>query len=132
MWIEDGLPSGSQPAGNEGPKKSWQFVTAPQAPVFAGNKSSVRTSKGLTQHFFTGANPGLKVGEGDHLFAYVWLDPKNPPKEIMLQFNNGTWEHRATWGEDVIPWGTAKSPSRHAAGPLAGAWQMGSLGSGRR
>ncbi len=124
VWIEDDLPSGAQPAGNEGPKKSWKFVTAPKAPVYAGIKSSVRTSNGLTQHFFTNANPGLKVGEGDKLFAYVWLDPKNPPKEVMLQFNNGSWEHRAIWGEDVIPWGAANTPSRHAVGtlPEAGKW----------
>ncbi len=90
----------------------------------SGSKSSKRTSKGLTQHFFTNADPGLKVGPGDRLFAYVWLDPKNPPREIMLQFNNGSWEHRAVWGEDVIPWGTAKSPSRHSAGqlPELGKW----------
>ena len=62
--------------------------------------------------FFTGADPGLRVGEGDKLFAHVYLEPKDPPKEIMLQFNDGSWEHRATWGEDVIPWGAANSPSR--------------------
>ena len=42
----------------------------------------------------------------------------------MLQFNNGNWEHRAIWGEDVIPWGTANSASRHAVGtlPEVGKW----------
>ena len=115
VWIEDELPAGAQPAGNEGPQKSWQFVTEP---VHSGAKASKRTSSGLTQHFFTNANPGLKVGEGDRLFAYVWLDAKNPPKEIMLQFNNGNWEHRAIWGEDVIPWGAPNTPSRFACGPL--------------
>ncbi len=98
VWIEDDLPKGAQPSGNEGSEKSWQFVTAPQHPVHGGNKSTLRISKGLTQHFFTNASPGLKIGKGDRLFAYVWLDPKNPPQEIMLQFNNGTWEHRAVWG----------------------------------
>ncbi len=115
VWIEDALPPGAQPAGNEGPQKSWQFVTNP---VHSGAKSTRRTSKGLTQHFFTNASPGLKIGKGDRLFAYVWIDPKNPPKEIMLQFNNGNWNHRAVWGEDVIPWGTPGTGSRFACGPL--------------
>ncbi len=117
VWIEDGLPPGAQPSGQEGPKTSWQFVTSPK-PVYKGSKSSVRTAKGLSQHFFTEAKPGLKVGAGDKLFAYVWLDPKNPPQEIMLQFNNGNWEHRAIWGADVIPWGTPKTASRKSIGQL--------------
>ncbi len=64
------------------------------------------------------------MGEGDIFFAYVYLDPINPPKEVMLQFNDGAWEHRAIWGEDIIQWGTAGSPSRIAAGPLpdVGKW----------
>lgn len=123
VWIEDELPPGADPAGNEGPQKSWQWVTAPK-PVFSGNKAHTRTAKGLSQHFFTNASPGLKVGKGDKLFAHVWLDPKNPPREVMLQFNNGTWEHRAVWGEDVIPWGQPGTASRKAMGelPKLGEW----------
>ena len=33
----------------------------------------------------------------DEFFAYAFLDPKNPPKQVMLS-NDGTWEHRAYWG----------------------------------
>ena len=64
-------------------------------------------------------------------FTYVWLDPKNPPKEIMLQFNDGSWEHRAYWGGNHIDWGVEKSPSRLAMGPLPEAGQVGAAGSGR-
>ena len=51
---------------------------------------------------------------------YAKLDAK----EVMLQFNDGAWEHRAIWGEDLIPYGTPISPSRVLAGPLpeAGKW----------
>ena len=36
------------------------------------------------------------------LFAYVWLDPQNPPQAIMLQFYDGKrWDHRAYWGGDL-------------------------------
>ena len=54
----------------------------------------------------------MKVGHGAKLFAYVFLDPKDPPKTVMLQFYDGTWEHRAVWGEDLILWGTQGKESR--------------------
>jgi tetratricopeptide (TPR) repeat protein len=42
----------------------------------------------------------------------------------MLQFFDGTWEHRAFWGEDLIPFGAPGKESRLPMGPLpkAGAW----------
>jgi hypothetical protein len=70
--------------------------------VYNGKKAVVRTDKGVAQDFFTQASPPLMVGKDDKLFAYVYLDPKDPPKSIMLQFYDGTWEHRAYWGEDKI------------------------------
>ncbi|MDX1963715.1 MAG: PSD1 and planctomycete cytochrome C domain-containing protein [Pirellulales bacterium] len=117
VWIEDDLPAEAKPEGG------WEFVTAP-APVHSGEKSHKRTATGLSQHFFTGAKIPLKVGAGDKLFAYVFLDPANPPKEIMLQWNDGQWEHRAYWGENVIPWGADNSGARYRAGdlPEAGKW----------
>src|SRR4029434_1393494 len=55
---------------------------------------------------------------------YVYLDPVNPPSEVMLQWNDGTWEHRAYWGADLLPWGTDGSVTRRcpAALPAAGQW----------
>jgi hypothetical protein len=119
VWIDDAAPSGAKLQGNS----PWEFVTKPH-PVYSGEKATRRSVQGLSQHFFDSAQPGLKIGEGDRLFAYVYLDPKNPPKEVMLQFNDGTWEHRAYWGDDVIPWGNPKSPSRQPMGtlPKAGEW----------
>ena len=114
VWVDDDLPSGAKAQGNS----PWEFVSKVDKPVFSGERASVRTAEGLSQHLFTEASPGLRVGEGDKLFAYVFLDPAKPAKEIMLQWNDGNWEHRATWGEDVIPWGNANSSSRLAMGPL--------------
>jgi hypothetical protein len=98
VWIEDALPAGAKPAG-DGPS-TWNFVSAPDHPVHSGEKSSTRTGAGLTQHFFTEATDKLAIRENDRLFAYVFLDPKNPPETIQLQFNDGSWEHRAFWGAD--------------------------------
>lgn len=119
VWIEDDLPSGAKPQGDS----PWKFITKEKGPVFSGKRSSTRTATGLSQHYFTDANPGLRLGEGDKLFAYVYLDPADPPKAIMLQFNDGTWEHRAYWGEDLIPFGSADTPAHVAMGPLPGADQ---------
>lgn len=120
VWIEDSAPSGAQLQGDT----AWEFVAAPDHPVFSGEKATRRKADGLSQHFFTGASPGLKVGEGDKFFAYVYLDPANPPKTIMLQFNDGSWEHRAYWGEDLIPFGAGANPNHFAMGalPELGKW----------
>lgn len=117
VWIEDSVPEGGRAQGG------WQFVTKPK-PVFSGEKASTRTAVGLSQHFFDQAKTPLKIAEGDVFFCYVYLDEKNPPKEVMLQFNDGSWNHRAYWGGDLIDWGTAKSPSRFPKGdlPEKGKW----------
>lgn len=123
VWIDDELPDGVEPGGNDG-ANSWKFVSGENVPVHSGKRSHTRTAVGLSQHFFTKADPGLLIGDSDSLFAYVYLDPKSPPAEVMLQFNDGTWEHRAYWGDDKIDWGTKNSPARRYKGPLpkTGKW----------
>ncbi|MDA1049762.1 MAG: PSD1 and planctomycete cytochrome C domain-containing protein [Planctomycetota bacterium] len=120
VWIEDDLPANANAQGNS----PWKFVAAEEGPVYSGQRSSTRTATGLSQHFFTEAKPGLKIGADDVLFAYVYLDKKNPPNEIMLQFNDGKWEHRAIWGGNLIEWGTNGQVSRLPMGelPPAGEW----------
>jgi hypothetical protein len=117
VWVDDETPAGAKQEGG------WSFVAAPE-PVFSGQKSHKRTATGLSQHFFTGATTQLKIGEGDKFFTYVYLDPNSPPKEIMLQWNDGSWEHRAYWGENVIPWGAENTGARFRAGdlPEKGKW----------
>ncbi|MCA9064050.1 MAG: PSD1 domain-containing protein [Planctomycetaceae bacterium] len=119
VWIDDALPAGANAQGNT----PWSFVKAP-APVFSGETSHTRTATGLSQHFFEAAKQPLRIGEGDVLFCYVYLDPKNPPKEIMLQWNDGTWNHRSYWGGNLIEWGDENSPSRLRRGdlPATGEW----------
>jgi hypothetical protein len=120
VWIDDAAPRGAQLQGNT----PWEFVSAPDHPVHAGKKSMRRQAAGVSQHYFEKADASLKVGEGDKLFAYVYLDPKDPPATVMLQFNDGNWEHRAFWGEDRIPFGSDDTPGHRKMGPLpkAGQW----------
>jgi len=120
VWIDDTTPDGANLQGNS----PWKFITKQEGPVFSGERATTRSAKDLSQHFFTAAKEPLLVSEGDALFAYVYLDPKDPPKQIMLQWNAGQWEHRAYWGENRIPWGKDKTASRQPMGPLpaAGQW----------
>src|SRR5262249_9413530 len=104
VWIDDAVPAGVQPAAVAGTNVAWTFVSKPE-PVFFGEKSLKLTATGLQQVVFESAQPPLLPGQGDKLFAYVFLDPARPPKEIMLQWRTGDWTHRAYWGENRIEWG---------------------------
>ena len=117
VWIDDDLPPGAKAYA------PWNHVKKETHPVYSGNTSLQHTATGLGQDVLTAAEP-LKLGENAVLFAHVYLDPSNPPKEIMLQFNDGDWEQRAYWGENLIDWGKDKSPSRFRVGdlPKPGEW----------
>ncbi|MCY3021545.1 MAG: hypothetical protein NTW87_21230 [Planctomycetota bacterium] len=124
VWSEDALPGGAAPNGTlKG--ESWKWVTQP-APVFSGTHSHTQggapgqeKADSKRQHCFEDANPPLPVNPADTFFVYVYLDPKDPPKEIMLEWKcGGNWDHRAYWGDDLIPSGNNLSPSRLPVGPL--------------
>jgi len=119
VWIEDGFPAKATRQGN----KEWKTVSKPD-PVFSGGKAFVLEANGLEQLVIGGANPPLVIEKGMKLFAHVYLDTLNPPKQIMLQFNDGTWEHRAYWGGNKINWGKDKTTSRRRLGdlPEPGKW----------
>ena len=91
IFIEDTAPKNAELHGE------WKLA---DDPVFSGAKSFVRTGVGNNQHFFYNSkNPHEVKNNDDEFFAYAFLDPQNPPKQVMLQFNDGNWEHRAYWGE---------------------------------
>ncbi len=115
VWIDDEAPKGVKLEG------TWTFV---EQPVHSGKRSMKQTAGQFNQFFFTGANPGLKLGANDKLFAWVYLDPTNPPKQIMLQWHSDTWRHRAYWGDNLIDFGADKTDERRQFGPLpeVGKW----------
>ena len=115
VWIDDELPSGK----TQGP---WTFQS--DGPVQSGTKSVLLKTKGFKQFVLQPIDAPLNVGKGDKLFAWVWLDPKNPPKEIMLQWHSGEWQHRAYWGENKVEFGQDGTTGRHRVGdlPKLGEW----------
>jgi hypothetical protein len=118
VWIDDGLPAGAKEVVGNGPNVAWTFIGRADLPPVSGEKSVALTTSGLRQLVCVEASPPLRVGEGDRLFAHVYLDPKNPPREIMLQWHSDTWRHRAYWGDNLIQFGRDRSPERQAMGPL--------------
>ncbi|MBA3241760.1 MAG: RHS repeat-associated core domain-containing protein [Acidobacteria bacterium] len=124
VWVEDSLPTGATPAPAGGTTEAWNWVGTAPAPHSGSLSSQSNVTAGLHQQVFTGATATLAVGAGEWLTAYVYLDPASPPSEIMMQWNDGTWEHRAYWGANQIGWGTDGTNSRRYMGPLpaAGQW----------
>ena len=117
-FIEERLPAGLKPG------ETWAYSSKlKNQPVYRGKESRVQQSSGLIQHYFLNMKPH-KAGEDDVFFSYVYLDPKNPPKTVMIQINTGGWEHRGYWGEDKIPFGTGNGPAHRRMGelPKAGGW----------
>ncbi len=119
-WLDDQTVPNGQKNG------AFNYITKEQGPVFSGAQSRKQSSGGNVQHFVINAKNTLKIEEGSTLFTYIYLDPKNPPQQIMLQFNDGSWEHRAWWGQDKIPYGRIGSDAANhrnkGALPEKGKW----------
>ncbi|HZR18488.1 MAG TPA: PSD1 and planctomycete cytochrome C domain-containing protein [Verrucomicrobiae bacterium] len=123
VWIEDDFPTNTHVQVNQ-EKEPSKWVTRDQGPVYSGERSIRRSGKGIDQIYFEDASP-LKAAAGDKFFAYVYLDPKDPPKAIMLQFHTDKWDHRANWGDiDAIDYGEKGTPEKRDMGalPETGKW----------
>jgi hypothetical protein len=121
VYLEDrGEKNGVNTSG-------WEFVTAENGQVHSGEVARRQKADELIQHLTGSAKSPLRIHDGDVLYSYVWLNPENPPQQIMLQFHHekSTWSHRASWGADFIPYGKGSDNDAHRKmGPLpaAGQW----------
>ncbi len=117
VWVEDDLPPGAKP------QMKPQWSRAAEGPVLSGSVSLRQKSAALWQDVFESVS--LDVPRGSKVFAHVFVDPANPPSLVMLQFFQGSWEHRVVWGDaDATTWGEKGTASRQVGGPLpkAGEW----------
>lgn len=155
VWVDDMLPDGASPYadvdtwkwahpnpaptpyppdsdGNPAPPPTQVSPANPQfpPPPFQSQLSHQSADYDLIhQHYFLWATHRLEPGAGDKLFAWVYINPASPPKEVMLQWHSVQegWNHRAFWGADLIPWGVSDPthPSHRrvsTAVPAAGQW----------
>jgi Bacterial Ig domain len=116
-WVDGSLPAGAVAGADGGDSWTWTNSTPPTVDGSMADVSA--NAAGEHEHFFSDATATLQINVGDIMFAYVYLDPANPPTEVMLQWNDGTsWNHRAYWGADSVTDGTDGTVSRYDAGPL--------------
>jgi hypothetical protein len=124
IWLDDTIPAQATLATDG--TDSWNWISGNPTPYVGAMCHQSLASSGEHQHFFYGTTATLQVSTGDTLFAYVYLDPSNPPTEVMLQWydSNNSWEHRAYWGANSISYGNSGTTGRYYAGPLpaAGQW----------
>jgi hypothetical protein len=121
VWMEDGTPAGATLAAD---LENWAWASFNPLPRSGRTMHTSRLVSGMHQHYFYNASQTMPVIAGDTLFAYAWLDPNHPPSQLMLQWNDGSWEHRAYWGADQIGWGVNGTQSRKPMGalPPLGQW----------
>jgi hypothetical protein len=121
-WVDDSIPPGGSMGTLGG--DTWNWVSANPAPISGSVAHQSAIVAGEHQHWFENASSTMVVKPGDIMFAYVYLDPANPPSEVMLQWSDGTWEHRAYWGANKIQYGNDGTGSRRYMGglPAVGKW----------
>jgi len=119
-WVDDEFPQ------NADIRQADQFYWSYGNPTpYSGIKAQQSiTAAGIHQHYFVFAPQVMEVGKGQTLFCYIYIDPANVPETVMLQWYDGSWDHRAYWGANNIPWGTDNTASRRYMGPLpdTGGW----------
>jgi hypothetical protein len=123
VWVDDTLPPNAKPEGNG---TLFDFVVvAGDVKPFSGKRAFRRKASGVEQDYFTGAEP-FEISAGTKIFAHLYIDPKDPPRAVMLQFHTKDgWNHRANWGdEQAIPFGERAARTKTQMGPLpkTGEW----------
>ncbi len=119
-WVNGDVPLGAAEFSSGGDAWTWGAFSTPSGRP--GHRSNL--AAGEHSHWFQGATATVTVGVGDKMFAWVYLDPVNPPTEILLSWDDGSAEHRAYWGDNTITWGTNNSAGRRYVGalPAVGQW----------
>ena len=73
-------------------------------PMGGGHVSTLQP--GAHAHLFDSAPQPFTPTAAEVMYAWVCLDPDNPPRCLMLQWRDATgWAHRAYWGEPLLTWG---------------------------
>ena len=110
----------------DGVEQPWlEGKTPPESTPGNGSPFKYRREKiatGIIHQWDATAGRGdFPIKPGDKLFVYVFLDPKDPPLEALLQLRaNGSYDHRAFWGTTNKV--THMEPPLVAPLPAGGTW----------
>jgi hypothetical protein len=127
VWLEDADPAGATAYSEYG----WSWSSSgPVAPYSGGKALYSLVRSGMHRHatINAGAAGSLMLTADDVLYTYVWLDPANLPRSILIVFQDSDgvdpYEHRAYWGENLWTWGVDGTASRRGMGslPAEGGW----------
>jgi hypothetical protein len=124
-WLDDQIPAGAWTAADPG--DAWNWVTNNPTPWSGTRAHQSNPGLGIRAHYFSDASPSttMTVSPGDTLITWVFLNPTNPPREIMLRWRaDNSWDHGAYWGAKLIPWSADGSPAQQPMGalPRSGEW----------
>lgn len=124
VWFDDGFPPGAQ-GGFRG-SAPWTWKTAsPAAPGASALALHSTSDAGMHEQYFNFASQTLTLAAGEKVAISMYIDPANPPKQIVLSFcANRNWEHRAYWGDAIMRYAVDGSAGQKRIGniPAGGAW----------
>ncbi|MDQ6695237.1 MAG: hypothetical protein M3014_12595, partial [Chloroflexota bacterium] len=118
-FMGGSVPTGAKAMG------TWAWDSA--RPYGAMPSHTQPATDGPQVHYFIHAASPLTPTTGDNIIQYMYIDPKNPPSEVYMQFytGDGNGEQRAYWGANSTQTGgQAGSGSLYPMGPLShkGGW----------
>ena len=128
--IDDVIPPGATARGLSAPEAfPWRLAGNSPSPVSGLRmRESTAAPNAFFQHYFddASAKASIELLPGDQLVSWVWIDPDNPPTELMMQWHapRGGWDHRAVWGTHAIGLGAEGTATKRRIGdlPKAGTW----------
>lgn len=115
VWFDGALPAGAKADA----AWQWRDNDLGRARTHAHPQHS-----GAQTHSLTADGTPFAVARGEQIVVEAYLDPQRVPEALMLSFRDeaGSWEHRAFWGTDKLPFGTTGTASRMGLGPVGVDW----------
>jgi flagellar hook assembly protein FlgD len=112
LYVDDSVPQGGIPFGDF----YWDTTL-----FYRGTQSITHAPQtGEYEYGFSDAETPLIIQSEQAIVQYIYLDPQNIPSEIMVEFQDkeGSKEHRAYWGANLIDRGIDNTDSRRYMGEL--------------
>jgi hypothetical protein len=117
VWVDDALPTGAQATG------TWEWSTT-QAHSGTQSHTEPAAAAGAAEHGFTVSPQPLP--EGSVIVQYVYLDPQQPPRGLMLKLTLSDGSQTGVYwegDEEVFQIGDEELSWYMDVLPEAGSWQ---------